>query len=90
MTEINAMASALGIGVATGANANQAIRWTDGNISAPNDLVIDTGNLVALRFDNGGSGGAIRIVGIVTNSQTGGSVPGTNAIAQSCWTSMMP
>ncbi len=72
------------------ANANQAIRWSDGVILTRNDLVIDTNSLVALRFDNGGSGGAIRIVGIVTQAQTGGNVAGTNAIATSCWTSMMP
>lgn len=90
MTEINAMAATLGILVAINANSSQSIRWSNGGIASPSDLVEDTPNLVALRFDAGGIDGTIRIVGIVTEAQSGGTAtPGTNAIAGSCWNSMM-
>jgi len=90
MTDINAVAANLGIVVAINASSTQSIRWSDGAILERADLVIDTNNLVALRFDAGGQDGAIRIVGIVTQAQSGGNAPpGTNAIAGSCWNSMM-
>lgn len=91
MIDINAVASILGISVAIPAAATDSVRWSDGKILSRNDLEIDTGNLVALRFDDGGLDGTIRIVGIVTEAQSGGTAPsGTNAIATSCWNSMMP
>jgi len=93
MTEINAMALALGgIDVAIIATLTQSIQWSNGDILSPDakDLVQDGNNQVALRFDANGLDGTIRIVGIVTGAQSGGiALSGTNAITTSCWTSMM-
>lgn len=96
MADINAVAASFNIGVAIpGVSASTTfIRWSDGApVSfATNQVQTDVPNLVALRFDaNGPAANPIQIVGIVTRDLSGGTAPfGTNAIAQSCWTSMMP
>jgi hypothetical protein len=96
LTDINAIAASLGISVAIPGvtSSTTLIRWSDGNLAIfpTNEVQVDANNVVALRFDAGGSGAnPIRIVGIVTSAQSGTTPPsGTNAIAQSCWTSMMP
>ena len=96
MADINAIGATLGIAVnIPGATSSTTfIRWTDGvlrNFSA-SEVTADGSNLVALRFAGVGSPAtSVQIVGIVTSAQSSGTPPtGTNAITQSCWTSMMP
>jgi hypothetical protein len=96
ISDINAIASTLGLSVAIPGvtSSTTLIRWSDGNLAtfSPSQVQTDGSNVVALRFDAGGTAAnPIRIVGIVTEAQSGAAAPsGSNAIAQSCWTSMMP
>ena len=91
IADINAVASILGIGVAILGTSTQSIRWSDGAILSPSGLQSNGSNSVALRFDAGGPlTNPIRIVGIVTQAQSGTVVSGTSAIATTCWNSMMP
>lgn len=94
IADINSVAALLGITVAIpGVNSSTTvIKWADGSLQtdAVGLFQTDGTNLVALRFDSGGTVvNPIRIVGIVTSAQSSGaSPPGTNAITQSCWTSI--
>jgi hypothetical protein len=94
IADINGIAALLGIAVSIPGvtSATTVIRWSDGNLQTSdiNLFQTDGNNLVALRFDSGGGGASpIRIVGIVTSAQSSGASPtGTNAITQSCWTSI--